>query len=329
MKKFIPGILVSILFIYLSLKDTDYQGVIAGLAKIGYVYILLFLFVSLFMQIIRTWRWRLIINPLGSIDYLTFIAVANVGFLAIIALPARLGELGRPYLLSRNSRINMPTALGTVFVERMFDGVAILTITSLIPFFAVLPKWLIEAGIIFFIINIVLISSIFFAVFRRDMLWKFLSLLLGFLPDACQISLRGLLAHFLDGLGIIKNGKQLIYIMMLSFIFWISDVIAIYILFMAFKFVLPPVAAFVLMLILIIGIAIPTAPGFIGNWHYSCVLGLGLFGIAKTDALTFAVIYHFCAVGLVIIIGLGFLPFLNLSFTNLCKEAKDIFSFPR
>jgi uncharacterized protein (TIRG00374 family) len=229
-------------------------------------------------------------------------------------------------LLSRNSSIKMSAAIGTVFVERILDGVAILTIASIIPFFAVMPTWLIRANFIFFTINLTLISGVFFAVFRRDRLWKFLNFFLRLLPEMLQRKLKRLFEHFLDGFRIIGNGKQLIKILLLSLLCWLIDVLAIYILFMAFHFTLPPIAAFVLMLILIIGIAIPTAPGFIGNWHFACVLGLGLFGIVKTDALTFAIIYHFCAIGLVIAIGIGFLPFLEFSFADLWKETKSILS---
>ncbi|MCG6536629.1 MAG: flippase-like domain-containing protein, partial [Syntrophales bacterium LBB04] len=125
---------------------------------------------------------------------------------------------------------------------------------------------------------------------------------------------------------IIGNGKQLVQVLMLSLLIWLIDVLAIYMLFMAFNFTLPTVAAFVLMLILIIGIAIPTAPGFIGTWHFSCVLGLGLFGIAKTNALAFAIVYHFWAIGLTVVLGLCFLPFLNFSFADLWKETKGILS---
>ncbi|MCG6537898.1 MAG: flippase-like domain-containing protein, partial [Syntrophales bacterium LBB04] len=198
MKKVIAGFLISALLIFLSFKGTDFQGVMAGLAKIGYVYILPFLVISSLMQLIRTWRWGLILRPLGKVGYLTLFSVTNVGFLAIIALPARLGELGRPYLLSRNSSIKMSAAIGTVLVERIFDGVAILTIASILPFFAVLPKWLIKANFIFFIINVTMISGIFIAVFRRDGLWKFLNYFLRLLPEAWQKTLDRLFAHFLD-----------------------------------------------------------------------------------------------------------------------------------
>jgi uncharacterized protein (TIRG00374 family) len=326
MKKAIPGLLISALFIYLSVKDTDLQGIANGLIKMNYRYILPFLLTMLIMQILRAWRWGMILNPLGKIGPLPLFAITSVGFLAITALPARLGELGRPYLVSRNSSIRMSAALGTVFVERIIDGVTILTITSLTTFFTTLPGWLLKANMIFFIFNLALVSGVFFAVFGRERMERLLNFFLRIFPEKWEKTLTRLLRHFLDGFLVIGNGRQLFQILLLSFLIWLIDVLAIYILFAAFNFTLPPVAAFVLMIILIIGIAIPTAPGFIGNWHFSCVLGLGLFGVAKTDAFTFALIFHFLAVGLVVMIGIVFLPSVRFSFADLWKEAKNTLS---
>ncbi|HLA05307.1 MAG TPA: lysylphosphatidylglycerol synthase transmembrane domain-containing protein [Syntrophales bacterium] len=325
MKKAILGLLVSALLIYLSVKDTDFQRVISGMTKMGYGYILPFLFIMLLMQALRAWRWGLILNPLEKIAYLPLFAITSAGFLAITALPARLGELARPYLVARKSAIRMSAAVGTIFVERILDGAAILTITSATAFFTILPAWLLKANVIFFIINLILFLGVFFALFRRPLLLKFLNFSLRILPEKWpekwKDTLNRLLHHFLEGFQVIGDGKRFFQILLLSFLIWLIDALAIYILFLAFKFQLPPVAAFVLMIILIIGIAIPTAPGFIGNWHFSCVLGLGIFGINKTDALTFAIIYHFLAVGLVVVLGLGFFPCLKLSFADLRKEA--------
>src|SRR3990170_4725572 len=192
-----------------------------------------------------------------------------------------------------------------------------------------LPAWLLKANVIFFIINLILFLGVFFALFRRPLLLKFLNFSLRILPEKWPKkwtdALNRLLHHFLDGFQVIGDGKRLFQILLLSLLIWLIDALAIYILFLAFNFQIPPVAAFVLMIILIIGIAIPTAPGFIGNWHFSCVLGLGIFGINKTDALTFAIIYHFLAVGFVVILGLGFFPSLKLSFADLRKEARKLY----
>jgi hypothetical protein len=326
MKKAIPGLLISALLIYLSVKGTDFHGIADGLIKMSYRYILPFLLTMLIMQILRVWRWGLILYPLGKIGHLPLFAIASVGFLAIIALPARLGELGRPYLVSRNSSIKMSAALGTVFVERIIDGITILTIASLTTFFTTLPGWLLKANLIFFIFNLVLVSVVFFAVHGRGRMERLLNSFLRVFPEKWGGILTRLLRHFLDGFLVIGNGRQLLQILLLSFLIWFVDVLAIYILFEAFNFTLPPVAAFVLMIILIIGIAIPTAPGFIGNWHFSCILGLGLFGVAKTEAFTFALIYHFLSVGLVVILGIVFLPAIRFSFADLWKETKNTLS---
>ncbi len=320
MKKVIPGLLISALLVYLSVQGTDLHAVIAGMAKIGYGFILPFLLLMILMQALRAWRWGMILSPMGKLETLTLLAITSVGFLAITALPARLGELLRPYLVARHSPIKMSAALGTVFLERFLDGVTILTIASLTPFFTHLPPWLIKANFVFLLVNLTLLTVIIFAVFRRALLEAFLNFFLRLCPRRWTEILSRLLQHFLDGFQIIGDGPRLFQILLLSFLIWLIDALAIYFLFLAFKLSLPPVAAFVLMIILIIGIAIPTAPGFIGNWHFSCVLGLSLFGIAKTEALTFAIIYHFLAIGITVILGLAFLPFLKFSWADLWKE---------
>ena len=320
MKKVIPGLLISALLVYLSVRGTDFQGVIADMAEIGFGYILPFLLLMMLMQALRAWRWGMILAPLGKLATLTLWAITSVGFLAITALPARLGELLRPYLVARHSSIRMPAALGTVFLERFFDGVAILTIASLTPFFTQLPPWLIKANVIFLLVNLTLLTVIVLAVFKRALLESFLNFFLRRCPQRWEELLSRLLQHFLDGFQIIGDGPQLFQILLLSFLIWLVDALAIYFLFLAFNLSLPPVAPFVLMIILIIGIAVPTAPGFIGNWHYSCVLGLSIFGIAKTEALSFAILYHFLCISLTIILGLAFLPFLKFSWSDLRQE---------
>ncbi len=322
MKKVFLGILVSALLIYLSLKGTDFQDVRTGLARINSSYIWSSLLLMTAMQSLRAWRWGLILRPLGQLGSMRVLAITSVGFLAITALPARLGELLRPYLVARSSDISMSAALGTVFVERFLDGVTVLAIASLTTLFASLPTWLAKAGFVFLLFNLALLIVIFCAVFRRPLLEGLVHYFIRRLPLPWSESLSHFFRHFLDGFQIIGDGSRLWRVLLLSCLIWLINGLAIYALFQAFDFSLPPVAAFVLMIVLVIGIAIPTAPGFIGNWHFSCVLGLGLFGVAKTEALTFAIVYHFLAVGLTVVIGLVFLPYLQFSLADLWKAAK-------
>jgi uncharacterized membrane protein YbhN (UPF0104 family) len=89
---------------------------------------------------------------------------------------------------------------------------------------------------------------------------------------------------------------------------------------LAFGFTLPVMASFVVMIILIVGIAIPTAPGYIGNWHLACVLGLSFFGLAEAEALSFAVVYHFLSMAIVVVFGVIFLPFNKFSISDMKSQ---------
>src|SRR5262249_21281239 len=51
--------------------------------------------------------------------------VSSAGFLAIMALPARLGEFVRPALLRAHTHVTIAESLGTVAVERIIDGMLI------------------------------------------------------------------------------------------------------------------------------------------------------------------------------------------------------------
>ena len=82
-------------------------------------------------------------------------------------------------------------------------------------------------------------------------------------------------------------------------------------------------AAYTVLLITALGITLPTAPGFVGNYHYFCVLGLSLFGIAKVDALTYAILLHGLQFLVIIILGLIFIPFIKVPLPAIFKSSSE------
>ena len=129
-----------------------------GFRTIRYGYLLPVLAVMFLMQVLRSFRWGLILSPLEKIDQLSLFSVTSVGFLAIIAIPARLGELARPYLITKKSRIKMSSALGTIVVERVFDSLTVLVIAVFVLFFTPLPPWLIRSSVLFLLLTLALVS---------------------------------------------------------------------------------------------------------------------------------------------------------------------------
>lgn len=322
MKKFITGVIISVGLVYLSLRGIDFQEVAHGFRQIRVDYVLLFLAIVFCVQLLRSFRWGLMLRPLERIDQMSLLSVTSVGFLAIISLPVRLGELARPYLITKKSRIKMTAALGTILVERVCDSIAILVIFGVVLFFIpFLPPWLVRSALMVSLLTFLFMAAMLFMLMKRDAALKALAPWINRLPERFAGKIEGLFHQLIDGFKIFSDIRLLLLVVLLSVLIWMINAAAIYTLFHAFALNLSFTAAMVVMIILLIGIAIPAAPGFIGNWHYACILGLTLFGISKTEALTFAVIYHFLSIGIVIVLGLIFLPFNKFSIADMKKEA--------
>ncbi len=319
-KKVILGILISVVLVYLSVKGINLQDVFRDLKNIQLSYVIFFILLVILMQWLRSYRWGVILQPLEKIDQFSLFSVTSVGFLAIASIPARLGELARPYLISKKSSIKMPSALGTILVERVLDSFTVLAIAVIVLFLTDLPPWMIKSSIIFFLLALIMFCFIVFLILRRDAALKLINRILSKLPGKFAHKIDEVIHHFIDGFQIITNIKFLLYLFFLSALIWLVDVLAIYALLLSFGFTLPVMASFVLMIILIVGIAIPAAPGFIGNWHFACVLALSLFGLDKAAALSFAVVYHFLSMVIVVVLGVVFLPFNKFSISDMKSQ---------
>ncbi len=324
-KKVILGILISIALVYLSVRGINFQDVFHDLKKIRFTYVIFFTVLVLIMQWLRSYRWGVMLQPMKKIDQFSLFSITSVGFLAIAAIPARIGELARPYLISQKSSIKMSSALGTILVERVLDSFTVLAIAIIVLFFIDLPPWMIKSSIIFFLLALFMFCFIIFLILRRNAALKLINIFLSKLPGKFANKIDELIHHFIDGFQVITNIKLLLYLIVLSAVIWLVDVAAIYMLIESFGFGLPIMASFVLMIILIAGIALPTGPGYIGNWHFACVLALSLFGLAKSEALSFALVYHFLSMVIVVVLGVAFLPFNKFSIPDMKKQINNVF----
>src|SRR6188508_176825 len=80
-------------------------------------YLAAYLGLLVIVQLTRSLRWNYLLAPLGvRIPPAPLLAISSVGFMAILALPVRLGEFVRPGLM-RKRGISASAALGTVAVE--------------------------------------------------------------------------------------------------------------------------------------------------------------------------------------------------------------------
>ena len=327
-KRLILGLLLGAVFIYLSLRGINFEEVAVSFRAVRYVYIIPVLIILFLVQYLRSYRWGVILSPIEKIDQLSLFSVTCVGFLAIVAIPARIGELARPYLITHKSNVTMTSALGSVFLERAFDILTILIIFFIVAFLTPIPPWLMNSSIVFFVIILVMIALVVLLLINKDAFLKIMRPVISKLPEKYFHKAEDLIDHFISGFKMVGSPGLILYVAFLSLLIWVGIALAIYILFSAFDFQLSLLAAFGVMVIIIVGISIPTAPGFVGNLHFFCILGLGLFGISKADAVTYAVLYHFLSIGMIIGLGLIFLPFNTFVLSNLKRDGSRAADYP-
>ena len=109
---------------------------------------------------------------------------------------------------------------------------------------------------------------------------------------------------------VIKNQvgfKNLFAVLILTLLIWATGVVAFMVMFYSMNMQLGWLAGITVLVLTCIGIAMPAAPGFIGNYHYACVVALGLFGVAKGAALAFAILIHFLTMVVLVLMGVVFM----------------------
>ena len=57
-----------------------------------------------------------------------------IGFAALGVLPARAGDVLRPYLLARQERLSVTATMATIVIERVLDLVAVLLLLAVYVF---------------------------------------------------------------------------------------------------------------------------------------------------------------------------------------------------
>ena len=77
---------------------------------------------------VRAWRWQYLLEPRR--DQLNSFRATAVGFAATTILPARAGEVIRPYFLSRHERMSATAAFATVILERVLDMLTVLVLLA-------------------------------------------------------------------------------------------------------------------------------------------------------------------------------------------------------
>jgi uncharacterized protein (TIRG00374 family) len=319
-KKLLLGVVVSILFIYLSLKDVDYQRVLMRLENLKSVFLVPAIGLLVSASFLRSLRLGVILSPLKKVNQKKLYPANCVGYMAMTLIPMRIGDLFRSYLVSARGQVPFSSVLATTLVERVLDSLTLLGILFFIILNFPLPPWMIRSGYFLLAGLIVLLFLIYSMYYRAWFAVRFSGVLVNRLPQKIRTMTEKAFRNFIEGLKIIASPWRFVSSLFLSLLIWGASGLAVYSLFFFQNLQLPVISAFTVLVITVIGISLPTAPGFLGNIQFACIIAFSFSHLPKSDALAFSLFYQLVMVGTAICLGLVFLPFIDVSLKDMKKR---------
>ncbi len=309
-KTIIP-LLIGVLFIYLSLKNTTEQDRITiynSIRGADYRYVLLSLVLGLLSHLSRAYRWNFMLNPLGYHPRLINNVLAIfITYIANLGVP-RSGEIFRATVMQTYEKIPFEKSFGTIIAERTVDlfmllitiGIALLMESDMI--YSLLQERSVNPWSIFLLI---IVSSGGFYI-------AFLQLKKASHPFAEKILslLKGLSEGFLT---LVRMEKKWSYLFHTLFI-WAMYITMFYII----KLSLPETQSLgfePLLIGFIVGaLTISATNGGIGIYPFSVSLVLISYGISKESGLAFGWIMW--SAQTIMVLFFGSLSFLLLPLVN-------------
>jgi uncharacterized protein (TIRG00374 family) len=317
-----------------AMHGMDKAAVWQALRELPPSAIALYLLTLAATHLFRAWRWEFLLRPLGvSLPLRRLLLISSVGFMAILALPVRLGEFVRPYFVTRERGVRMSAALGTVAVERIIDGllISILFFTS----------YLVSAGDMF---TRELRIGAWLSLVGFVSLATFLALARVWTEQTIAFALRVSLLHYfapqlahkvadklralISGFHALADKRNFSLFMAHSLVYWSLNGFGMWLLARQMGLPISLGAAYTTMAFTGVVLSLPNSPGLVGQFHAAIKLGLLAYlpaTVVNSRGMAYAIVLHGLQTVWYITVGLMSLPALSAtgSHTSLTEAVRE------
>jgi glycosyltransferase 2 family protein len=278
---------------------------------------------------LRARRWRTILEPVaGRIPFGPLWRSTAIGMMMNNIFPLRAGEFARAFALTREVKsVALTTSLGSLAVDRIFDALVLLAClfgAMLDPAFPVGVKIVgrtipqLAAGGFVFIA--VVLAVCYAVVLQPERVLAVVRAIARKLFPRFEAPLVRLVEHGVGGLAVLRDGRRFLAVLFWAVLHWLVHALALYICFLAVGISVPFSAALFLQGVLGIGVAVPSSPGFFGVFESFAVIGLGVYGVPKELAISWALGYHILTFIPITVMGAFYFARLGLSVGTLQRK---------
>ncbi len=277
-------------FLFLAVRRVNLDEVRLALAGADLRWLIPIILVLLMSFWIRALRWSAMFPPGQRPPTIRTLNAFLVGLLINNVLPGRLGEVLRIGVIKRHvPAVSISTILATVVLERVFDGLVLLLLLALVLVVAPLPAWVSQMGILGAALFLGVLVVLLLLNTRGGLVERWLqteesSALPWGIGKLLTIG-KNLLCRFSLGLSALNTGRTMGIVSGQSLLVWLAEAVVMAMTFRVFHLSLPFAAATVTLVVLSLGMMIPSAPGFIGSYQFFIMSSLQLYAVSPAQAL--------------------------------------------
>lgn len=287
-------------------------------------------FTTIAINALRALRWQYLLAPIGPTRFRSAFRTTTIGFAVSGVLPARPGEVIRPYLLARQEGLSATATFATIIVERLLDSVSVvIMLAAFVLFFD--PGMAAADSTTFRLVrlggllvgggSLALLGGMFFAARDPQAIGRWAYKVEHLLPGRLTHKLAGFLHSFAEGLAVVRAPGRLATALVLSALMWLAVAVGVWTVMLGFGIDLPFTGSFLLLALLAVGVSVPT-PGGVGGFEAAIQIGLTSFYRVPNDrAVGAALVLHVVSLLPTVLMGFFFLVQDGLKLGGMQKLA--------
>jgi len=328
MRRFIIGLAATVVSVVLLVRLIDWDSTANALESANPKYIGFAVTCLLLSLVAKTFRWRLLLPAKSKVTTPRLYRILHISFLLNNVLPARLGDVARVAMTSRQPDIRIGHVLSSLLTERVTDGLTLVAGFVLVsPFLPIPGKYASWLHIAWYIVAGVVVIVVLGTLLRRQL--ERLAARLGksrFMPGGARLQEEAV--SFKEGWRQLFSRDHVFRIWGWSWTAWLGAFAINYMLMRALNIQAPITVAVLLTCTTNLAMLLPSSPGYIGVFHAAATLSLLPFNVTPSRALSFAILAHLVNVVPVSILGAAFLLWgkenLSINLKGLRRERAAI-----
>jgi glycosyltransferase 2 family protein len=305
------GLLVSLVFAYLAVRDVDAAAFGTALREMEYWVLAPAALVLALAIFLRAVRWRLLFAPRHRPSTSAITTSLLIGYLFNNILPARAGEAARIIALKQRAGTARFEALGTVVAERALDVVCLIVllfaVAPTLPGVDWLPRALAVGGGLSLGLVALLIAMAFYGHRPARLLLRPLSLLPGISGERSESAATNLV----HGFSFLRRPASAVAALLLTLVSWLLIAVAFWLCLLGFDFGLGFEAGLLVVVAVNLAMILPSGPAAVGVFEAATLVALGVFGVDRSSAFSYAVVVH----------ALNVIPFIVVGYLVLHHHA--------